>query len=149
MRLVIQRVKQASVEVQGEIVGQIQQGLLVLVGVHYEDTSADVQLCADKLTKLRIFSDEQGKMNLDLAQVNGRVLLVSQFTLYADIQKGRRPSFTNAAPPQLANELYQELIRAVAATGTIVEQGRFAADMQVSLINDGPVTILYDTRQVI
>ncbi len=149
MRLVIQRVKQAAVEVQGEIVGQIQQGLLVLVGVAIGDTSADVQLCADKLTKLRIFSDEQGKMNLDLAQVNGKVLLVSQFTLFADIQKGRRPSFTNAAPPQLANELYQELIRAVAATGTIVEQGRFAADMQVSLINDGPVTILYDTRQVI
>ncbi|MCC9605141.1 D-tyrosyl-tRNA(Tyr) deacylase [Blastopirellula sp. JC732] len=147
MRAVVQRVSSASVRVEGEVVGQIDRGLLVLLGVEPEDGAADIAYMADKTANLRIFEDDAGKMNLSVVDIGGAVLAVSQFTLLGDCRKGRRPGFTGAAPPELANALYQEYVAAVRQLGPKVETGIFRADMKVSLVNDGPVTLLLDSRK--
>jgi len=144
MRAVIQRVSEASVTVEGKVTGAIGKGLLVLLGVGHADTEATAQALAAKIVKLRIFSDVEGKMNLSVEDVGGGVLVVSQFTLLADTRKGNRPSFTDAAPPEAGNRLYEEFCRAVAALGVPVQQGIFGAHMDVRLTNDGPVTIVMD-----
>ena len=144
MKLVIQRVKRASVEVNKEIVGKIEQGFLVLLGVGPEDTKEIADFLVQKLIKLRIFEDENGKMNLGLKDINGELLIVSQFTLYADCTGGNRPSFTNAAKPDKANELYEYFIQECKKENIKVEHGIFGADMKVELLNDGPVTILLE-----
>ncbi len=146
MRAVIQRVKQAHVEVEGRIVGRIGPGLLVLLGVGHDDAEAQAQALADKIAKLRIFEDEKGLFNLDLHQARGQVLVVSQFTLLADTTKGRRPSFTRAASPSKAEPLYEFFRERLAAKGFKVEAGRFGARMQVHLVNDGPVTLILDAK---
>jgi|SRR3569623_998846 D-tyrosyl-tRNA(Tyr) deacylase len=146
MRACVQRVGKARVTVDDEVTGEIDRGMLVLLGVATDDTSEDVRAMADKLSGLRIFDDEQGKMNLALADVGGEMLVVSQFTLYGDCRRGRRPSYSDAAPPELAERLYEEFVAAVRARGINVATGRFRAMMQVSLVNDGPVTLLVDTR---
>lgn len=148
MRAVVQRVSQAEVTVDGESVGKIARGFLVLLGVAIDDQPADAVAIASKIVGLRVFEDEAGKMNLSLAEVGGAVLAVSQFTLLADCRQGRRPSFTAAAPPELANRLYLEFIAEVRGLGIPVETGRFQADMQVALVNDGPVTLLIDGRKL-
>lgn len=147
MRAVIQRVSRASVTVDGRITGAIDRGLLVLVGVGSQDGPPDVEYAAAKIRDLRIFPDDAGKMNLDVAQAGGAVLLVSQFTLFGDARNGRRPSFVEAAPPELARALYEDLGRALAARGLRVETGEFRAHMDVALVNDGPVTILIDSKR--
>lgn len=144
MKLVIQRVKRASVEVNKEIVGKIEQGFLVLLGVGPEDTKEIADFLVQKLIKLRVFEDENGKMNLSLKDINGELLIVSQFTLYADCTGGNRPSFTNAAKPDKANELYEYFIKECKKEDIKVEHGIFGADMKVELLNDGPVTILLE-----
>lgn len=144
MKLVIQRVKRASVEVNKEIVGKIQQGFLVLLGVGPEDTKENADFLVQKLIKLRVFEDENGKMNLSLKDIDGELLIVSQFTLYADCTGGNRPSFTNAAKPDKANELYEYFIQECKKEDIKVEHGIFGADMKVELLNDGPVTILLE-----
>lgn len=144
MKLVIQRVKRASVEVNKEIVGKIEQGFLVLLGVGPEDTKEIADFLVQKLIKLRVFEDENGKMNLSLKDINGELLIVSQFTLYADCTGGNRPSFTNAAKPDKANELYEYFIKECKKENIKVEHGIFGADMKVELLNDGPVTILLE-----
>jgi D-tyrosyl-tRNA(Tyr) deacylase len=144
MRAVIQRVTEASVTVDGKVTGAIGKGLLVLLGVGHADTEATAQALAAKIVKLRIFSDAEGKMNLSVEDVAGGVLVVSQFTLLADTRKGNRPSFTDAAPPEAGNRLYEEFCRAVAALGVPVQQGIFGAHMDVRLTNDGPVTIVME-----
>lgn len=146
MRAVVQRVSEASVEVDGAIVGSIGRGLLVFVGVVPNDTAADVVAAAAKIAGLRIFRDTSDKMNLSLADVEGSILVVSQFTLAGDVRKGRRPSFVNAAGPELAEPLIAAFCTAVSDAGVPVEQGVFGADMKVSLVNDGPVTLIVDTR---
>jgi D-tyrosyl-tRNA(Tyr) deacylase len=146
VRAVVQRVKDASVEVDGVVVGSIDIGLLVLVGAGPNDTEADAIAAANKISGLRIFSDSAGKMNLGLSDVGGSMLVVSQFTLAGDVRKGRRPSFVNAARPEIAEPLVSAFCDAAAATGVRVEQGVFGADMKVSLVNDGPVTLIVDTR---
>ncbi len=143
MRAVVTRVREASVTIDGALHGAIKQGYLILLGVGPSDTVAIADKLADKICKLRVFEDEQGKMNLNLAQVGGSVLVVSQFTLYADL-RSRRPGFSHAAPPTLAQPLYEEFMQAIAAQGFQVEHGEFGADMQVSSINDGPVTLLFE-----
>lgn len=148
MRACVQRVSRASVRVGGQLCAQIQRGMLVLLGVAGDDTEADAQRLAEKIAGLRIFEDAQGKMNLALAEAGGAMLVVSQFTLLADCRKGRRPSFTNAAPPELAERLYQVFVHAVARTGIPVATGRFREHMQVELVNDGPVTLLLESRQL-
>jgi len=145
MRAVIQRVSEASVEVAGRVVGAVGQGLLVLLGVGHGDGEAEAWLLAEKTAQLRIFSDEAGKFNLSLAEVGGGALVVSQFTLFADTRKGRRPSFTDAAPPELAGPLVDAYAAALRAHGVPVEQGVFGAAMRVALVNDGPVTIILDS----
>ena len=144
MKLVIQRVKRASVEVENKIVGKIEQGFLVLLGVGPEDTKEIADFLVQKLIKLRVFEDENEKMNLSLKDINGELLIVSQFTLYADCTSGNRPSFANAAKPDFANELYEYFISKCKEENIKVEHGIFGADMQVDLINDGPVTILLE-----
>ena len=144
MKLVIQRVKRASVEVENKIVARIGQGFLVLLGVGPEDTKEIADFLVQKLIKLRVFEDENGKMNLSLKDINGELLVVSQFTLYADCTSGNRPSFTNAANPDLANELYEHFIQKCMEENIKVEHGIFGADMKVELLNDGPVTILLE-----
>lgn len=144
MRIVIQRVLEAAVRVDGQTVGEIQHGLLVLVGVGHHDTTAQADWLAEKTVGMRIFADDDGKMNRSLIDVAGQALIVSQFTLLADCRKGRRPAFTDAAEPGLAKRLYQYYADQVAAAGVGVRQGIFAADMKVSLVNDGPVTIVLD-----
>ena len=147
MRIVLQRVKSASVAIEGSVVGEIEQGFLLLVGVGPDDTRDDASYLARKIAGMRIFSDENGKMNLSIDQIGGKILSVSQFTLFADTKKGNRPSFTGAASPEAANKLYEEFNEILLTEyGLIVETGEFAADMQVSLVNDGPVTILLDTK---
>ncbi len=146
MRAVIQRVSRAAVEVEGEIVGRIGQGLLILLGVAKDDTEADAQYVADKAATLRIFADAQGKMNLAIEDAEGGVLVVSQFTLLGDTQKGRRPGFDRAAPPDQARRLYEAVVTLLKARGLTVETGRFGAFMAVELVNDGPVTFLVDSR---
>lgn len=150
MKVVLQRVKSASVTIEDVVVGAINQGYLLLVGVGPDDTKEDVQYLARKISGMRIFSDENGKMNLSIHQVNGSILSISQFTLFADTKKGNRPSYTSAANPELAKSLYEELnVLLRDEHGIVVETGVFGADMQVSLVNDGPVTILLDTKQAI
>ncbi|MBB6097941.1 D-tyrosyl-tRNA(Tyr) deacylase [Deinobacterium chartae] len=146
MRVLLQRVSRASVRVDGEVTGEIGPGLLLLVGVGEGDHEADARALAEKIAKLRIFSDDAGKMNLNVQQVGGRILSVSQFTLYADTRRGNRPSFTDAAAPQLGRELWQSFNACLRELGLEVEEGVFAADMQVELVNDGPVTLWLDSR---
>lgn len=145
MRAVIQRVQRASVTVDGEIIGQIEHGLLVLLGVHRTDSAEQGRWLADKIAGLRIFPDADGKMNLSVQDANGGILVVSQFTLYGACQKGRRPSFIDAAQPEIAEPLYEQFANNIRALGIPVATGKFGADMQVELINDGPVTIVLDT----
>ena len=145
MRAVLTRVKSASVAIDGETVGSIGQGFLILLGVGPEDTEETARFLAEKALKLRIFEDENGKMNLGLEQVGGQVLVVSQFTLYGSCRKGRRPSFTEAAPPELGNHLYEYFLECCTRLGYPPQHGQFGADMQVASVNDGPVTILLDT----
>jgi len=147
MRAVIQRVLHAQVSVGEEIVGKIGPGLLVLLGVAKADTQVDADYLASKVLGLRIFDDENGKLNLSLADTLGSVLVVSQFTLYGDVRNGKRPSFDQAAPPQLANELYEYLVVKIRESGIYCGTGRFQAIMQVELLNDGPVTILLDSTR--
>ena len=148
MRAVVQRVTRADVRVEGEVVGQIGLGFLVLLGVAADDQREDAVATAAKIVGLRVFEDDEGKMNRSLSEVGGAVLAVSQFTLLGDCRKGRRPSFIAAAAPELANQLYQEFIAEVRGQGIPVETGRFQAEMQVSLVNDGPVTLLIDSRKL-
>jgi len=148
MRAVVQRVRRAAVVIDGETVAAIERGLLVLLGVATTDTAADVQWLAEKTAHLRIFNDAAGKMNLSVADVGGALLVVSQFTLYGDCRKGRRPSFLAAAPPDLAVPLYEAFIKELRSLGLPVQTGRFGAMMQVELINDGPVTLILDTQEV-
>ncbi|MFP1683729.1 D-aminoacyl-tRNA deacylase [Alloalcanivorax sp. C16-1] len=144
MKLLLQRVREARVDVHGETVGRIGPGLLVFVGVQKDDDERAVARLAERLVGYRVFSDEQGRMNRDVREAGGALLLVSQFTLAADTGKGRRPSFSGAAEPARAEQLYEALIAAVEARGVTVARGRFGADMQVHLVNDGPVTFLLE-----
>jgi D-tyrosyl-tRNA(Tyr) deacylase len=144
MRAVVQRVSRARVLISGEVVGEVGPGMLALVGIAPDDTSQRVRWLADKLAGLRIFADDEGKMNRSLLEMGGAMLLVSQFTLYGDVRKGRRPSFIGAAAPDVAVPLYEELLSAVRELGVRVESGRFGAEMQVELVNDGPVTLIID-----
>ena len=144
MRFVIQRVTQSSVSVDGTVIGKIGKGLLVLIGVAEEDTEETADKLVRKLTGLRVFEDENGKTNLSLADVKGELLLISQFTLYANCKKGNRPSFTEAGSPQKANALYEYIIAKCRENVPIVETGSFGAEMKVSLVNDGPFTVLHD-----
>ena len=147
MRLLIQRVRRASVEIEGTIKGAIGKGLLVLVGVTREDTEEDLEYLAQKLLKLRIFDDEQGVMNLDVQQVEGELLVVSQFTLLASTRKGNRPSYIAAAPEAVSRPMYERFVeRMESLTGRKVATGEFGADMQIELVNDGPVTIWIDSK---
>jgi len=146
MRAVVKRVSEAFVEVEGEEVGRIGLGLLVLLGVGHGDTVEDALYLARKIVALRIFPDEAGKMNLSLKEVGGEVLLVSQFTLYADTRKGNRPSFVQAAPPDLGRRLYEAVIEAFLQQGVHVETGVYGAHMRVHLVNDGPVTLILDSE---
>ncbi|MFO1093062.1 MAG: D-aminoacyl-tRNA deacylase [Planctomycetaceae bacterium] len=147
MRAVVQRVNSASVTVDGEIVGRIAHGFLVLLGVAQDDEQADVVYTAQKLIGLRVFKDDDGKMNRALQDVGGAMLIVSQFTLYGDCRKGRRPSFIDAAPPEKADSLYRQVVAEVRGQGIHVETGKFQAQMEVALVNDGPVTLLIDSRK--
>lgn len=144
MRVVLQRVREASVSIGGQVTGRIGPGLLLLVGFTASDREAEVTWMAEKVAGLRIFGDAEGKMNLDLASVQGAVLVISQFTLYGDTLKGRRPSFIDAARPEIAIPLYQQFIAALQGAGVPVETGEFGADMQVALVNDGPVTLILE-----
>lgn len=148
MRALLQRVSQASVSVEGQTVGQIGQGLLILLGIGHQDSELQVKALVDKIINLRIFEDAQGKMNLSLLDIGGQALVVSQFTLYADARKGRRPSFTNAAPPALAEPLVERFKSSIAAYGLTLAGGVFGAHMYVQLTNDGPVTIWLDSEQL-
>ena len=147
MRAVVQRVSRAKVAVAGEVAGEIGLGLVVLLGVGKQDSEAGADYLADKVIGLRIFEDDGGKMNRSVADVGGAVLVVSQFTLYGDARKGKRPSFDDAAPPQRARELYEYFVQRVRASGLRCETGRFQEMMQVELINEGPVTILLDSEK--
>jgi D-tyrosyl-tRNA(Tyr) deacylase len=147
MRAVIQRVTQARVQVAGHTAGEIADGLLVLLGVARDDDNQDADYLAEKIINLRIFNDEQERMNRSLSETRGAMLVVSQFTLYGDARRGRRPSYSDAAAPEKANSLYEYFVERVRAQGVKVETGVFQAMMQVSLINDGPVTILLDSRK--
>lgn len=144
MRLLIQRVSKASVKVEGECVGKINKGFLVFLGITHGDTKDNVDYLVNKLYNLRVFEDENKKMNLSIKDINGEILIVSQFTLYADTSHGNRPSFINAAKPDKANELYEYFIEKAKQTGLKIEAGIFGADMKVELLNDGPVTILLE-----
>ena len=146
MRALIQRVNQAKVEVSGKNIGEIGKGFLILLGVAPADTEADIIFLVDKVANLRIFEDEHGKMNLSLRDIKGSALIVSQFTLYADCKKGRRPSFTDAAEPEFADSMYKKFIQKFRETGLSVETGEFGADMNITLVNSGPVTIMLDTK---
>lgn len=148
MRAVVQRVSRASVTVEGEVVGSIGAGLLVLLGVAQDDSEADAEFLAGKVAGLRIFEDEDGKMNRAVSEVGGAVLAVSQFTLLGDARKGKRPSFDAAARPERANELYELFVAKLRGAGLTIETGRFQAMMQVELVNDGPVTILLDSKKI-
>jgi D-tyrosyl-tRNA(Tyr) deacylase len=145
LRACIQRVAEASVTVEGEIVGQIEKGLLVLLGVGKNDSPEEANWMAERIAGLRVFNDEQGKMNLSLADVGGAMLIVSQFTLWGDCRKGRRPSFVNAADPAVANTLYEMFVTLVREMGIEVATGKFREHMMVALVNDGPVTLWIDT----
>jgi D-tyrosyl-tRNA(Tyr) deacylase len=148
MRAVVQRVASARVRVDGAIVGEIARGLLVLLGVGQDDTADDVSYVAGKIHDVRIFPDEEGKMNRSVVESGGAVLVVSQFTLYGDVRRGRRPSFIAAAPPDVANRLYESVVETLRTRGLTVATGVFQADMQVELVNDGPVTLILDSTRV-
>lgn len=148
MKFVIQRVKQASVKVEGSVIGEIEKGYLVLIGVSDKDTEAVADRMIKKMIGLRIFEDAEGKTNLSLADVGGSLLLVSQFTLYANCKKGNRPSFIEAGAPDKANQLYEYIIEESKKSVSVVQTGRFGAEMEVSLINDGPFTILLDSEML-
>jgi D-aminoacyl-tRNA deacylase len=145
MRVVLQRVKEARVEVASATVGAISSGLLILIGVTFTDTQQDAEYLADKVINLRIFPDEEGRMNRSILEVGGSLLVVSQFTLYGDCRKGRRPSFDRAAPPEQARRLYEYFIERLTSRNIIVQTGVFQAEMQVHLVNDGPVTFVLDS----
>ena len=145
MKIIIQRVKKAQVNIEGQVYGQIQQGLLLLVGVGPEDQKEDLDYAVRKLVNMRIFSDTEGKMNLSVKDIQGEILYISQFTLFADTKKGNRPAFTGAAKPDVAEAFYQDFNRELAKE-VPVKTGIFGADMQVELVNDGPVTIILDTK---
>ncbi|HHW55597.1 MAG: D-aminoacyl-tRNA deacylase [bacterium] len=147
MRAVVQRVTKGRVRVEGETVGEIGPGFVVLLGIGREDTRADAQYLAEKVVNLRVFEDEEGKMNLSLLDVGGEILAISQFTLYGDCRKGRRPSFTAAAPPEEARALYEGFVQEVAGYGLRVATGQFQAHMLVEIHNDGPVTLLLDSKK--
>jgi D-aminoacyl-tRNA deacylase len=147
MRAVVQRVSRARVTVGNDVVGDIGRGLLVLLGVAREDTEADADYLAEKITGLRVFEDSDGKMNLSLRDAEGGMLVVSQFTLYGDVRRGKRPSFDQAAPPEEARQLYEYFVERIRAAGLRCETGKFQATMQVELVNDGPVTILLDSSK--
>jgi D-tyrosyl-tRNA(Tyr) deacylase len=147
MRVVIQRVNEAHVDVAGRTVGSIRTGLLVLVGVTSTDTPKDAEYLADKIVHLRIFPDDVRRMNRSLLEAQGALLVISQFTLYGDCRKGRRPGFDQAAPPEQANSLYEYLVERLRLSNTIVETGVFQAEMQVYLVNDGPVTFVLDSNK--
>jgi D-tyrosyl-tRNA(Tyr) deacylase len=148
MRAVVQRVSRAKVTVNGELTGEIGLGLLVLLGVGQDDTEADAIYLAEKIAGLRVFEDDQGKMNRSVQDAGGSVLAVSQFTLYGDVRRGKRPSFDVAAPPEKARQLYESFVEQIRARGLRCETGRFQAMMQVELVNEGPVTILLDSYKV-
>lgn len=148
MRFVIQRVKHAEVQVENETVGEIGQGLLVLVGISAADNEEIADKMIKKLLGLRVFEDENGKTNLNLHAVNGKLLIISQFTLYADCRKGNRPSFINAGAPDMANALYEYILEECEKTVSNIQHGKFGADMKVSLVNDGPFTILLDSDEI-
>ena len=145
MKVVLQRVSQARVTIAGQVVGEINKGYMLLVGIQDRDTDVELDYLVRKITNLRVFEDAAGKMNLDIKAIAGEILSVSQFTLYADTRKGNRPSFTAAGAPAYAEELYNRFNDKLRAAGVTVQTGRFGADMQVALINDGPVTISFDT----
>lgn len=147
MRAVIQRVKKASVSVDGQITGQIGQGLLVFLGIGRDDCQADIDFTADKIINLRIFEDAGGKMNLSVRDIGGGILLVSQFTLFGDCRRGRRPDFSAAAAPETAKMLYEQTIEAIRRNGVSVETGIFAAYMIIDAVNDGPVTLILDSKK--
>lgn len=146
MKAVIQRVSRASVRVDGQIIGRIDEGFMVLLGVDREDTETDLEYVEKKVTGLRIFTDEQDKMNLSLSDIHGSLLIVSQFTLMASTRKGNRPSFTQAGPPEMSEALYEGFIEQCKNMGFHVEHGQFGAHMEVELVNDGPVTIIIDSH---
>jgi D-tyrosyl-tRNA(Tyr) deacylase len=147
MRVVIQRVRRCSVEVEGKIIGEIGKGLAILLGVEEADTQEDIDWLCGKISRLRIFDDENGVMNLDVQQAGGRAIVISQFTLYASTKKGNRPSYIRSAPEPISRPMYEKFVTTLSATlGADVEHGEFGADMQVSLINDGPVTICIDSK---
>ena len=149
MRAVLTRVTSASVSIGGEVVGRIGKGFLILLGVGPEDDGSHCRYLAEKALGLRIFEDENGKMNRSLEDVGGQVLVVSQFTLYGNCRKGRRPSFTEAAPPELGNRLYEQFLKDCEDLGYPPQHGQFGADMQVESVNDGPVTLILDTQQLL
>lgn len=146
MRVVLQRVKSANVSIENKIVGQIGAGYVLLVAISDNDTEDELDYLVRKITKLRVFEDTVGKMNLAIGDISGQILSVSQFTLYADTKKGNRPSFTKAGQPEFANKMYQLFNEKLRDTGLMVATGEFGSDMQVQLINDGPVTIIFDTE---
>ena len=148
MRAVVQRVTRASVKVDGQVIGEIGNGLVVLVGIARDDTKVEAAYLVDKISNLRIFDDEAGKMNLSVKEVKGALLIVSQFTLYGDVRRGLRPSWIDAAPPEIAEPLYEFFVRQARASIDEVATGKFQAMMQVELINDGPVTILLDSNKL-
>ena len=148
MRAVVQRVTRASVKVEDKIIGEIEDGLVVLLGIARDDTKVEAAYLVDKIANLRIFDDEAGKMNLSVKDTNGGLLIVSQFTLYGDVRRGLRPSWIDAAPPEVAEPLYDFFVRQARATIDNVATGKFQAMMQVELINDGPVTILLDSKKL-
>lgn len=147
MRAVIQRVTKASVTVEGELISQISKGFLVLLGVGHDDSQQDMDYIVDKISNLRVFEDEEGKMNLSVKDIQGELLVVSQFTLYGDCRMGRRPSFSSAAHPTTANDFYLKVCEKLREQGIMVKTGQFAADMAVELVNDGPVTIMLDSKK--
>lgn len=149
MRAVVQRATKGSVEIEGKVVGSIGKGLVVLLGVSENDTMEDVNYTAEKVLNLRVFDDEEGKMNYSLLDVKGELLVVSQFTLYGDCRKGRRPNYMAAAKPEKADELYNEFVKMCKVQQVKTETGVFQADMQVNIINDGPVTIIIDSEKII
>ena len=146
MRVIIQRVSEASVSIDSQVNAKIKQGLMILVGISTEDNQEDIDWLTQKIINLRVFNDENGKMNLSLLDVKGEVLIVSQFTLFASTKKGNRPSFIQSAKPEIAVPLYEQLIESLKATGIEIKTGTFGADMKVSLTNDGPVTISIDSK---